>query len=135
MQLAILLVLILIAVTLSPWLLGVMAFLVAAYGLWLVVIAIASVVAVGIVLTVYGLRRGLFPKRDVSSMIEQQIADANAQHRAKEVARLAAENREKAQRQELAESVVHAKTTICKKCQSSIQKHSMYCPVCGKSPV
>lgn len=135
MQLAILVVLIVIAVILAPWLLGVFAFLVAAYGLWLVVIAITSAAVVGIFLTAYGLRRGFFHKSVASSMIEQQIAVANAQHRAKEAARIAVENKERDQRQEVGDSVVPARMTICKNCQSSIQKYSMYCPLCGKSPV
>ena len=86
MQLAILLVLILIAVILARWLIGVIVVLIAAYGLWIVA-AFALTIIIGlVVLAVYALREGLFSSREVSSSTERMIAEANRKHREKEAA-------------------------------------------------
>lgn len=65
MQLAILVVLIVILVVLAPWLLGVAAFLIAAYGVWVLVsaavVALAMLVAVAIFLPLALLRRNETP--------------------------------------------------------------------------
>lgn len=135
MQLAILLVLILIAVILAPWLLGVIAALIVAYGLWLVIAGVISLSVVAVFLLVYGLKHEFFPKPDVSSAIEQKIAEVNSQYRAKEAAkRMVNKQVHLAQNEELVR-VREKRMTTCKKCESSIEKHSMYCPKCGKSPV
>lgn len=135
MQLAILLVLILIAVILAPWLLGVIAALIFAYGIWLVIAAALTLVFVLVVLVVYGLKRGLFPKRQLSSGIEQKIADVNSQHRAREAAKRVVDNHVAPALQAEPVRASEKRLTVCKKCEASIEKHSMYCPKCGKSPV
>lgn len=65
MQFAILVVLIVILVVLAPWLLGVAAFLIAAYGVWVLVsaavVAIAMLVVVVIFLPLAFLRRNEAP--------------------------------------------------------------------------
>jgi membrane protein implicated in regulation of membrane protease activity len=135
MQLAILLVLILIAVILAPWLLGVIAIVVAAYGLWLVA-AFALTIAAGIViLVVYSLRHGLFQKRDMSSRMGQKIAEANRLHRVKEAAQRSVAAQEELKYQEILDRAKKASTATCKSCSASIEKYSMYCPKCGKSPI
>ncbi|VVO24010.1 hypothetical protein [Pseudomonas fluorescens] len=136
MQLAILLALILIAVILAPWLLGVIAVLVAAYGLWLAVafaLTIAAIAIGAVVLLIS--RRGLVKKRDISSGAEQKIAEANRLYRAKEAARRAVAAQEELKYIETPERDKKASTATCKSCSASIEKHSMYCPKCGKSPI
>lgn len=135
MQLAILLVLILIAVILAPWLLGVIAALVVAYGLWLVIAGVISLSVVALFLLVYGLKQGFFPKPAVSSAIELKIAEANDQYRAKEAEKRAVNKQENLVREAERVRVREKRMTTCKKCEASIEKHSMYCPKCGKSPV
>jgi membrane protein implicated in regulation of membrane protease activity len=135
MQLAILLVLILIAVILAPWLLTVIAALIAAYGLWLIIAAALSLTLVVVVLLVYSFKNVFFPKRDVSSRIEQQIAEVNIQNRAKEAAKRALNKQETMIRQAELERVSKKRMVACKKCEASIERHSMYCPKCGKIPV
>ena len=71
MQLAILLVLIVIAVILAPWLLGLIAVAIAAYGLWLI-ISLAVAVVVSILVVGVILMSG--SKRSVSSNTEQMIS-------------------------------------------------------------
>ncbi|WET11875.1 zinc ribbon domain-containing protein [Pseudomonas sp. D3] len=135
MQRAILLVLILIAVILAPWLLGVIAVLIAAYGLWVVVAGALSFMVVAVYLLVYFLRRRLLSRRDVSSRIEQQISEANRLHRAKDAGNGSVVAQENFAEKVESERVSKKRMTICKKCEASIEKHSMYCPQCGKSPV
>lgn len=138
MQLAILLVLILIAVILAPWLLGVIAVLVAAYGLWLAVafaLTIAAIAIGAVVLLIYFSGRGLFKKHDISSGTEQKIAEANRLFRAKEAARLAVAEQEELKYKEIMDRAKKSGLTTCKSCSASIEKHSMYCPECGKSPI
>lgn len=138
MQLAILLVLILIAVILAPWLLGVIAVLVAAYGLWLAVafaLTIAAIAIGAVVLLIYFSGRGLFKKRDISSGTEQKIAEANRLFRAKEAARLAVAEQEELKYKEIIDRAKKARPATCKSCSASIENHSMYCPECGKSPI
>ena len=87
MQLAILLVLIVIAVILAPWLLGLIAVGIAAYGLWLIislaVAAVFTILVVGVILMSGS-------KRSMSSKTEQIISEVNEQYREKEAAERAA---------------------------------------------
>ncbi|KPY29756.1 hypothetical protein [Pseudomonas syringae] len=95
MQLAILVVLILIAVILAPWLIGVIALAAAAYGVWLIVAAAAGVIAIAVVLLVVAVRGGLRPSASkLSARMEEQIAESNRLHHAKEAAKRATGSKE-----------------------------------------
>ncbi|WP_346399917.1 hypothetical protein [Pseudomonas syringae] len=82
MQLAILLVLILIAVILAPWLFGVIVAAVALYGIWIAIVAallIAAVFSGGIIAALKRFRS--------KSRLEAQIAESNRIFAEKEKAR------------------------------------------------
>ncbi len=84
MQLAILLILILIAVILAPWLFGVIVAAVALYGIW--VAAVAALVVLAILgATLYGSLKTFRSK----SRIDAQIAESNRIIAEKERARQA----------------------------------------------
>lgn len=84
MQLAILLVLILIAVILAPWLFGVIVAAIALYGIWIAVVA-ALVAAVLIGSALYASLKNFRSK----SRIQAQIAEGNRIIAEKERARQA----------------------------------------------
>jgi membrane protein implicated in regulation of membrane protease activity len=79
MQLAILLVLILIAVLIAPWLIGVIVAAAALYGVWLILVAALVVVAL-VAAAAYGAFKGFRSK----SRVEAQIAEGNRIIREKE---------------------------------------------------
>ena len=135
MQFAILLVLILIAVILAPSLLGVIAALIVAYGFWPVVTASLTFAVTVLFLLIYALNKGFFSRKAGRSAIDQQIAEANKQHRANEAAKRAISSNRESLIDTQAERVVKKKMGACKNCKASIEKYSMYCPKCGKSPV
>lgn len=135
MQRAILVVLILIAVILAPWLLGVIAALIVAYGFWLVVTASLTFAVTVLFLLIYALNKGFFSRKTGPSMIDQQIVEVNKQHRANEAAKRAISNNRESLIDKQAELAVKKKMGTCKSCEASIEKYSMYCPKCGKSPV
>lgn len=125
MQLAILLVLILIAILIAPWLIGVIVALAALYGVWVVVgaITVGAVVIVGttLVLALEKLR-----KKSSSRTIDLQIAEANRAHREKmESAPVEAPIIEKAVNKAV-------RTRLCPSCEGSVPIGSLYCPSCGK---
>ena len=130
MQLAILLVLIVIAVILAPWLLGLIAVAIAAYGLWLI-ISLAVAVVVSILVVGVILMSG--SKRSVSSNTEQLISQVNEQYRAKEAAERAAAREASVIEQAEIERVKKVRVVECPNCSATIAKHSLYCPQCGKS--
>lgn len=132
MQLAILLVLIVIAVILAPWLLGLIAVAIAAYGLWLI-ISLAVAVAVVVSILVVGVILMSGSKRSVSSNTEQMISQVNEQYRAKEAAERAAAREASAIEQAEIERVKKVRVVECPNCSATITKHSLYCPQCGKS--
>ncbi|KAA8689561.1 Unknown protein sequence [Pseudomonas caricapapayae] len=84
MQLAILLVLILIAVILAPWLFGVIVAAVALYGIWVAVVAVLIVAAL-LVSSLYASLKKFRSK----SRLETQIAEGNRIIAEKERARQA----------------------------------------------
>ena len=130
MQLAILLVLILIAVILAPWLLGLIAVGIAAYGLWLIislaVAAVFTILVVGVILMSGS-------KRSMSSKTEQIISEVNEQYREKEAAERAAARAASEIGQAEIERVKKVRVVECPNCSATIAKHSLYCPQCGKS--
>lgn len=81
MQLAIFLVLVLIAVILAPWLIGVIIAAAAAYGVWLIALAVVTVI-VGLVIcgwyVLTGKTEGARERR-----IAKLIAKSNEQYREK----------------------------------------------------
>ena len=130
MQLAILLVLIVIAVILAPWLLGLIAVGIAAYSLWLIislaVAAVFTVLVVGVILMSGS-------KRSMSSKTEQIISEVNEQYREKEAAERAAARAASEIGQAEIERVKKVRVVECPNCSATIAKHSLYCPQCGKS--
>ena len=130
MQLAILLVLIVIAVILAPWLLGRIAVGIAAYGLWLIislaVAAVFTILVVGVILMSGS-------KRSMSSKTEQIISEVNEQYREKEAAERAAARAASEIGQAEIERVKKVRVVECPNCSATIAKHSLYCPQCGKS--
>lgn len=130
MQLAILIVLIIIAVILAPWLLGLIAIAIAAYGMWLVISLVAAAVISLLVIVVILLSSSSKP---ASSNTERMMAEVNEQFRAKEAAQRAAAV--EAAEIALAESERIKKVRVmeCPSCSATIPKHSLYCPQCGKS--
>ena len=130
MQLAILLVLIVIAVILAPWLLGLIAVGIAAYGLWLIIsLAVAAVFSILVVSAI--LMSG--SKRTISSKTEQIISEVNEQYREKEAAERAAAREASEIGQAEIERVKKMRVVECPNCSAMIAKHSLYCPQCGKS--
>ncbi|MGO2452583.1 zinc ribbon domain-containing protein [Pseudomonas taetrolens] len=130
MQLAILLVLIVIAVILAPWLLGLIAVGIAAYGLWLIIsLAVAAVFSILVVSAI--LMSG--SKRTISSKTEQIISEVNEQYREKEAAERAAAHEASEIGQAKIERVKKVRVVECPNCSATIAKHSLYCPQCGKS--
>ena len=130
MQLAILLVLVVIAVILSPGLFWLIAAAIAAYGLWL---AISLAVAVVVSLLVVGVILMSGFKRPVSSNTEQMISEVNEQYRVKEAARRSAAREASMAEQAEIERVKKVRVMECPNCSATIAKHSLYCPQCGKS--
>ena len=130
MQLAILLVLIVIAVILAPWLLGLIAVGIAAYSLWLIislaVAAVFTILVVGVILMSGS-------KRSMSSKTEQIISEVNEQYREKEAAERAAARAASEIGQAEIERVKKVRVVECPNCSATIAKHSLYCPQCGKS--
>lgn len=123
MQKAILCVLILIAVILAPWLLVPLIAFVVAYGAWL---ALAAALLV-LFLLVLALKDKLFaPSR---GSIDSVAQESNERYREKvEAAELlkAAEPPRPKQKPRTKVS--------CSKCHAEIERHSMFCPACGKDP-
>ncbi|MCE0757102.1 hypothetical protein LU683_29920 [Pseudomonas asiatica] len=125
MQLAILLVLILIAILIAPWLIGVIVALAALYGVWVVVgaITVGAVVIVGttLVLVLEKLR-----KKSSSRTIDLQIAEANRAYRERmESSPVEAPALEK----KVSKAV---RTKPCPSCEGNVPVGSLYCPSCGK---
>lgn len=135
MQLAILLVLIVIAVILAPWLLGVIAVLAAAYGVWLVagIILTAAFALIGLV--IYIVRISFAPRDKISSSSEFKIAEANRLYRERESLQRAADAESELKSREILARTNLARTMVCKNCSESIKKNSLYCPNCGKPPI
>lgn len=129
MQKAILCVLILIAVILAPWLLVPMIALVVAYGAWLAVAAIVLV----LFLLALTLKDKLFAANHKS--IDRVARESNERYREKVAAaeRLKAAERTFAAEPSKPERKPRTKVN-CSQCQSEIDRHSMYCPACGKDP-
>ncbi|WP_060495450.1 hypothetical protein [Pseudomonas sp. GTC 16482] len=125
MQLAILLVLILIAILIAPWLVGVIVTLAALYGAWVVIgaITVGVVVIVGtiVVLAIEKLRG----KTRVRA-IDLQIAEVNRAHRERmDSAPVEAPINEKAANKAV-------RTKLCPSCEGDVPIGSLYCPCCGK---
>ncbi|HBP5293145.1 hypothetical protein JTL84_03740 [Pseudomonas aeruginosa] len=125
-QVAILVVLIIIAFILAPWLIGVAIALVAAYGVWLVLSA-AIVVVLGIsFVLLHGFREYLFYK---GPGISEKIDKVNEEFLLREKSK-----------QELTpdppeEPKVHQskRVALCKHCGGEIRGYTLYCPSCGRS--
>ncbi|HDS0941430.1 TPA: hypothetical protein QDZ12_004753 [Pseudomonas putida] len=127
MQIAILVVLILILVSISPWVLGLVVAAAVAYGVWVVALGVAFfLIAVGV-----ACYHGFQSNRPViSSDTERAIERANNEFRRKEA--------ERAQVDQAAVEPVpvkQRKMIICRSCSAEIEKFSMFCPVCGKKPI
>lgn len=135
MLLAILLVLILIACILAPWLIPFALAAVSLYGVFIVVIGavVVSVTVGGFVIFVVG--QVLQSRRDNQKRIEseikisRQIEESNRIFREKE--RLAEIEKSMAAASE--KPVIRMKI-VCQSCTAEIDRASMYCPVCGKAP-
>lgn len=123
MQKAILCVLILIAVILAPWLLVPIIALVVAYGAWLAVAAIVLV----LFLLALTLKDKLFAADRGS--IDKMAWESNERYREK----VAAAERLKAAEPPKPEQKLRKKVN-CSQCRAEIERHSMYCPACGKDP-
>ncbi|NNA32568.1 hypothetical protein [Pseudomonas lundensis] len=130
MQIAILLVLVVIAVILAPWLLGVAAIAVAAYGLW---VAVGMVIAAVVFVLVIGVMMFSSRSQPSSGRTEQMIAEVNQKHREKEAAEQAAARENIALEQAEVETIKKARVMECPHCSASIAKHSLYCALCGKN--
>ena len=130
MQLAILLVLIVIAIILAPWLLGLVAVVIAALGFWLLISLVAAVV---VSLLVIGFIVVSGSSKPVSSKTVQIITEVNEEFRAKEVAKMAAARASAAIKEAEIERVKKVRVVECPNCSATIAKHSLYCPQCGKS--
>ncbi|WP_369991321.1 hypothetical protein [Pseudomonas xanthosomatis] len=125
MQLAILIVLILILVSISPWVLALAAAAVVAYGIWVVVVGVAFFVMVVGMAWFHGFQAR---RPVISTKTERAIERANEEFRrreAEQVSSVAAEP----------EPVKPRKLTTCRSCSASIEKFTMFCPVCGKKPI
>ncbi|VVO36555.1 hypothetical protein PS689_05433 [Pseudomonas fluorescens] len=131
MQLAILLVLILIAVILAPWLLWVVFAGAFAYGTALV--ATAAVALVFFLIFAFKDKLKSFQSR---SRVDAQIRAANEIIRQKDAEREASIAMKHARQDEL-ETKSEAYTgrrRVCAHCQVEIMAGSLYCPSCGKQP-
>ncbi|GGU84403.1 hypothetical protein GCM10009504_45950 [Pseudomonas laurentiana] len=125
MQLAILLVLILIAILIAPWLIGVIVALAALYGTWVVMSAIAVGVVV-IVGTIVVLAIEKFREKTRVRAIDLQIAEVNRAHRERmDSAPVEAPINEKAANKAV-------RTKLCTSCEGDVPIGSLYCPCCGK---
>ncbi|HFX1569770.1 TPA: hypothetical protein ACID4M_004716 [Pseudomonas aeruginosa] len=125
-QVAILVVLIIIAFILAPWLIGVAVALVAAYGIWLVLSA-SIVVVIGISFVIFhGLREYLFYN---GSGISEKIDKVNEEFLLRE------KNKQELTPDPPEEPKVHQsrKVALCKHCGGEIRGYTLYCPICGKS--
>ncbi|MGP5773009.1 hypothetical protein [Pseudomonas aeruginosa] len=125
-QVAILVVLIIIAFVLAPWLIGVAVALVAAYGVWLVLSA-SIVVVIGISFVIFhGLREHLFYN---GSGISEKIDKVNEEFLLRE------RNKQELTPDPPEEPKVHQskKVALCKHCGGEIRGYTLYCPSCGKS--
>ncbi|EOB7986276.1 TPA: hypothetical protein ACNRRD_006237 [Pseudomonas aeruginosa] len=125
-QVAILVVLIIIAFILAPWLIGVAVALVAAYGIWLVLSA-SIVVVIGISFVIFhGLREYLFYN---GSGISEKIDKVNEEFLLRE------KNKQELTPDQPEEPKVHQsrKVALCKHCGGEIRGYTLYCPSCGKS--
>jgi ribosomal protein L32 len=134
MQLAILVVLIFIAVVLAPWVVGVFAVLVAAYGLWLVIAFAMTLVGSAVALLVYSLAQRRTRARAFSATPEEKIAEANRLYREKESAQRKSRTEEIHQGASMGRQKA-PRLIECKNCGASIARHSMFCPECGKPPL
>lgn len=125
MQLAILLVLILIAILIAPWLIGVIVALAALYGVWLVVGAVTvGVIAMAGMAVILILDKAR--KTASSRSIDLQIAEANRAHRERmESASVEAPVLEKKVNKAV-------RTKPCPSCEGNVPVGSLYCPSCGK---
>ncbi|HCE3792318.1 TPA: hypothetical protein NEP29_005130 [Pseudomonas aeruginosa] len=125
-QVAILVVLIIIAFILAPWLIGVAVALVAAYWIWLVLSA-SIVVVIGISFVIFhGLREYLFYN---GSGISEKIDKVNEEFLLRE------KNKQELTPDPPEEPKVHQsrKVALCKHCGGEIRGYTLYCPSCGKS--
>lgn len=138
MQVAILVVLIIIAVVLAPWLIGVVVALAALYGAWLVVAGVASAVLLIVAVLFFIGGNAVFGAlmRDSSkSRINDQIWEANKifaeKERLKKLEAAAELQRiqEASARAEASGTMIH-----CPHCDGLISKHGLFCPHCGNDP-
>ena len=140
MQVLIVILLVIIAIAVAPWLVGLLALALGAYGVMVAIgagIAVALLVAIGL-WQLIAMLRAEAKKRKIA---EQQRADLDqalldqsinaleskriGEIRAKEAA-FEAERMEQARVRRL---------VLCPHCSSQIAKGSMYCPACGKQPI
>ncbi|AZL69201.1 hypothetical protein [Pseudomonas oryziphila] len=128
MQLAILVVLILILVCISPWVLALAAAAVVAYGVWVVAIGVVFfVIAVGM-----AWHHGYWARKPViSSESERAIERVNEEFRRKEAEQASATASAPSEPAQ-AKSI---RLIICRSCSAEVEKFSMFCPVCGKKPI
>lgn len=137
MQLAILIVLIIIAVVLAPWLLGVALALLALYGLWVLVAAIAAVVGLLVLAVALSAGKVLASRRPpsmLSDKTEQMIAKANEKFRADAAALDRSEVAKTMEAGLVTEEHRQGNYRECPSCKEQMPKYGLFCPHCGKDP-
>jgi len=134
MQLAILLVLILIAVLIAPWLIGVAIALAAAYGIYLVVAAVLAGTVLIIAVMWFQIAGG--GRRKEKTRVNLTPEDQREQRRHIEAA-IAARQAEQFHRNEHTARTmrveIHDKKKACKFCQVEMAASASRCGNCGKS--
>ncbi|MCA4960995.1 zinc ribbon domain-containing protein [Pseudomonas sp. Y24-6] len=140
MQILIVILLAIIAISVAPWIVGLLALGLGAYG---VVIAIGAGLAAALLLAVglwhlIAMLRSDLKKRKIA---EQQRTDLEKTLRDQAINALESKRRAEAREAEIAleadrkEQARVKRLVPCPHCASQIAKGSMFCPVCGKQPI
>lgn len=128
MQIAILVVLILILASISPWVIALAAAIAVAYGIWVVVAAVLFVLMAIFCAWFHAFRER---KPMISRETERTIELVNEEFRrraAEEASCAVSKPKDPAQANP-------RRLIICRSCSAEIEKYSMFCPVCGKKPI
>lgn len=134
-RVAILVVLVIIAIVIAPWLIAVAAVLAAAYGIYLV-IAAALAVAVLVIAVTWVQITGKARQVKIPEAKEQTPEQKQEQHRRIEAAISARNAKQKQRHEQTAKTTrteIQGERKVCKFCQVEIAASVSHCNNCGNS--